>query len=445
MMAAPTWRVLIGDVREQLATLPDASVQCVVTSPPYYGLRNYGVDGQVGLEKTFREYITALLCVFAEVHRVLSDDGTLWLNLGDTYASGKGTCYNPGGNTSSFNVHLKEQNVHPLDRGNKSTLAEVGLKPKDLIGVPWAVAFAMRDAGWYLRSDIIWAKPNPMPESVTDRPTKAHEYIFLMSKNERYYFDQDAVREPHVRMWDDTNGGSWAYGKGDAQRVAERGKAGTHSGQYPVPNPLGANCRTVWTFATQPYPEAHFATFPEALPERCIKAGSRGPGKRCDCDELIATPLGEDRIEDPTLLIGRAGFNRPRLPGQGTRPITRREQRAYAEQLRLSPFRVEMAAAAGQAFEHYLRTDIGGARPIPPKLLEAWLSTGWLATPAPCTCPIEASDIVLDPFCGSGTTGQVAIQLGRSFIGIELNPQYAELARKRIGNAAPLFAAEAVP
>ena len=149
--------------------LRDESVQCVVTSPPYYGLRNYGVKGQLGLEKTYIEYVDAVVQIFRGVHRVLHKDGVLWLNIGASHASGKGTCHNPGGNTSSFNVHLKAQNVHPLDRGNKSTLAEIGLKPKDLTGIPWRVAFALQADGWWLRSDIIWAKPNPMPESVTDR------------------------------------------------------------------------------------------------------------------------------------------------------------------------------------------------------------------------------------------------------------------------------------
>ena len=191
-----TVEILQGDCLELLRTLPDASAHCCVTSPPYWGLRDYGVDGQLGLEKTPEEYVAKMVEVFREVRRVLVDDGTLWLNLGDSYASGKGTCFNPGGGSSSFSVNTKANNVHPLDRGNKSTLAKSGLKPKDLVGTPWRVAFALQADGWYLRQDIIWHKPNPMPESVTDRCTKAHEYIFLLSKNGRYYFDQESILEP---------------------------------------------------------------------------------------------------------------------------------------------------------------------------------------------------------------------------------------------------------
>jgi DNA modification methylase len=191
-----TITILQGDVVEQLRTLPDCSVQCVCTSPPYWGLRDYGVEGQIGLEKTPEGYTQKMVDVFREVRRVLRDDGTLWLNLGDSYASGKGTCYNPGGGEESLGQERKAEGCHPLDRGNKSTLSESGLKPKDLVGIPWRVAFALQSDGWYLRSDIIWSKPNPMPESVTDRPTKAHEYVFLLSKKAKYYYDADAVREP---------------------------------------------------------------------------------------------------------------------------------------------------------------------------------------------------------------------------------------------------------
>ncbi len=190
--------IYTGDCLDVLPTLPAESVQCVVTSPPYYGLRNYQVDGQIGLEATHLEYIEKMVRVFREVWRVLRPDGTLWLNLGDSYASGKGTCFNPGGNTSSFNVHLKAANVHPLDRGNKSALEKVGLKPKDLIGIPWRVAFALQADGWWLRQDIIWHKPNPMPESVKDRCCKSHEYVFLLTKSAKYYFDGEAIKEDAI-------------------------------------------------------------------------------------------------------------------------------------------------------------------------------------------------------------------------------------------------------
>lgn len=185
-----------GDCLTVLPSLPAGSVNCCVTSPPYYGLRDYGVDGQIGLEPTPEAYVARLVEVFREVWRVLKDDGTLWLNLGDSYASGKGTCYNPGGGKDSLGKSRKDAGAHPLDRGNISELKAQGLKPKDLIGIPWRVAFALQADGWYLRQDIIWSKPNPMPESVKDRCTKSHEYIFLLSKSRKYYFDQNAVKEP---------------------------------------------------------------------------------------------------------------------------------------------------------------------------------------------------------------------------------------------------------
>jgi DNA modification methylase len=308
-VSQPTWRVLVGDVRKQLASLSDASVQCCVTSPPYWGLRDYGMPGQIGLEPTPEAFVASLVEVFREVRRVLKDDGVCWLNLGDSYvgaANSGGVNRNDGGPA----VRVVGMNAK---RGD-------GLKPKDLVGIPWRVAFALQADGWYLRSDVIWSKPNPMPESVTDRPTKAHEYIFLLAKSERYFYDQGAIREigteePHIRP---------------ASRMGSKAIVGLKSASPNMDRVLDGtrNARSVWIIATQPYPDAHFATFPEAIPDRCIKAGSR---------------------------IG---------------------------------------------------------------------------------------DTVLDPFTGSGTTGQVAIQCGRSFIGIELNPAYAELARTRIGGAAPLFSTE---
>lgn len=337
----PTWQVLVGDVRECLDSIPKASVQCIVTSPPYWGLRDYGVVGQMGCEKTPAAYVAALMVVCDGLHRVLRDDGTLWINLGDSHQNAKGQA---GG------VDPKQAARRHGLRPNDVSIP--GLKPKDLVGIPWMVAFALRDAGWYLREDIIWAKPNPMPESVRDRPTTAHEYIFLLSKKRRYFYDAEAIRERYapstLRQFEEGYNGHArkAYEGTGAQNASEvkrrivdkqRGHSRRHAGFNDrwdaIPKDAqqigGANCRSVWTIAPANYPEAHFATFPEAIPERCIKAGSR---------------LG---------------------------------------------------------------------------------------------------DTILDPFVGSGTTGQVAVQLGRSFIGIELKPAYADLARARIGGAAPLFAVEA--
>lgn len=251
-----------GDVLDVLRELPPESVQMAVTSPPYYALRDYGVEGQIGLEATPDEYVCRMVGVFHELRRVLRDDGVLWLNIGDTYngSGGAGGDYNKGG--------LKEgQPRYPGHHVN-------GLKPKDLIGIPWMLAFALRADGWWLRSDIIWSKPNPMPESVTDRPTKSHEYLFLLSKRATYYYDADAIREPHLEehlgryksvFWQE--GTKEAAGSG-------RLEAAANTGGFKEPNPAGRNARSVWEITTHGYPGAHFATFPEALVEPCILAGS---------------------------------------------------------------------------------------------------------------------------------------------------------------------------
>jgi DNA modification methylase len=250
------WRVLHGDVRDRLRDLPDGSVQTCVTSPPYWGLRDYGVSGQIGLEQTPDAFVAALVSVFREVRRVLADDGTVWLNLGDSYI---GQIQPPGTEKQSSN------------RGASTALGFIngGLPSKNLVGIPWRVAFALQADGWYLRSDIIWSKPNPMPESVTDRPTKAHEYIFLLSKAARYYYDAEAIKDRSVDAPGKSRGGSLARA-GTDKFIA----ANAHRGDVPVSDGT-ANKRSVWHIATQPYPEAHFATFPEALIEPCILAGSR--------------------------------------------------------------------------------------------------------------------------------------------------------------------------
>lgn len=295
-----------GDALEVLKTIPDESVHCCVTSPPYYGLRDYGVGGQIGLEDTPEKYVGKLVQVFREVRRVLRDDGTLWLNLGDSYngSGGAGGDYSPGG--------LKEGQPKYPGRRIK------GLKPKDLIGIPWMIAFALRSDGWYLRSDIIWHKPNCMPESVTDRPTKAHEYIFLLSKSQRYYYDADAIREPVMSELTQQKV-SFKRNNSKRERAIPGQKYGTHRpNRNDTPVRDTRNKRSVWTVATKPFPKAHFATFPLKLIEPCILAG----------------------------------------------------------------------------------------------------------------CP--AGGTVLDPFVGSGTTLLVATQYHRKSIGIELNPEYIEIAKQRL-------------
>jgi DNA modification methylase len=258
-----TVQILVGDVRQTLSTLPEKSVQCCVTSPPYFGLRDYGVDGQIGLEQTPDEFVAELVSVFREVRRVLRDDGTLWLNLGDSYANDTKW----GGSTSGKHVQAQHGNSG-IGRRRQNT----GLKSKDLIGIPWRVAFALQADGWWLRQDIIWHKPNPMPESVRDRCTKAHEYVFLLSKSERYYWDAEAMQEPAA-------GGT---SKGNGKRLAEQAIArtgGVISGGT-AKSTLGTsadetrNRRSVWTVATRPYKGAHFATFPPNLIRPCVLAGA---------------------------------------------------------------------------------------------------------------------------------------------------------------------------
>jgi len=307
-------RIITGDCREVLASLPDRSVQCCITSPPYFGLRDYGIDGQIGLEQTPEAFVAEMVAVFREVRRVLREDGTLWLNLGDSYSSGGRKTRDPG-----------QSKLHPAftGEGNATTnwRPDDGAKPKDLIGIPWRVAFALQADGWYLRQDIIWHKPNPMPESVTDRCTKAHEYIFLLSKSERYYFDGESVKEPAKVSSKGIRFGGSKYG--DSSDPKHATKSGNVSKEYEK-----ANKRSVWSVNTKPFKGAHFATFPTELVLPCVLAG----------------------------------------------------------------------------------------------------------------CP--AGGGVLDPFNGAGTTGLVALSNGRNYVGVELNPEYVEITRHRLGLLAQTVAFE---
>lgn len=277
-------RIYLGDTLETLKTWPDEFIQCVVTSPPYWGLRDYGVDGQIGLESTPDKYVQKIVDVFRQIRRCLKNDGIVWLNLGDSYAqSGKGG--NPTDSEWSGFVGNNAREITAKHKPSKAT--DIGLKPKDLVGIPWRVAFALQVDGWYLRSDIIWAKPNPMPESVTDRPTKSHEYIFLLTKSERYYYNVDAIKEPSIYFDDNQNGIRPVYkdarsydGKhSDKQRGHGRRHAGFNDrwdlmSKHEQCSAM-RNKRSVWNISTYPYTGAHFATFPEEIPSICIKAGSR--------------------------------------------------------------------------------------------------------------------------------------------------------------------------
>lgn len=286
MQLAKSYVLLRGDCVDMLHALPSQCVQCVVTSPPYFRLRDYGVDGQLGLEATPTEYVAALVEVFREVRRVLRDDGTVWLNLGDSYSH--------AGNGSRDAVRWPKQarNDHRVAHAKKDS----GLKPKDLMGMPWRLAFALQGDGWYLRQDIIWHKPSPMPESVRDRCTKAHEYLFLLSKSARYYYDNEAIKEP-ANGW---NGSKFDVGKtaghlqGRMQKNRPSRAEGEFNGKTEAMAGTGQNAfravtetrnkRSVWTIASEPYAGAHFATFPTKLIEPCILAG-------CPAGDIVLDPF----------------------------------------------------------------------------------------------------------------------------------------------------------
>jgi DNA modification methylase len=383
-----TWRIIEGDCRETLASLPAGSVQTCVTSPPYFGLRDYGHGGQIGLEPTLDEFVAALVGVFREVRRVLRDDGTVWLNLGDSYAnSARG---NAPGDIESSNLSGGGGYQDGIARGGFDKSRLPGVKQKDLLGVPWMVAFALRADGWYLRSDIIWSKPNPMPESVTDRPTKAHEYVFLLSKGPRYSYDADAIRE-EAQDW----------GSRDRSGPLYDGSVGPQSGHTGLRDlnhtESGRNKRSVWTVATQPFPGAHFATFPPKLIEPCILAG---------CPERACGECGApwERIVERT--AADAAAMRPKDPRQF---------------LGASP-----KSTLGHSNSHDGAVRVGQAR-----TLGFAPSCGHDAPHVP--------GVVLDPFAGAGTTGMVALRHGRSFVGCELSADYVRLARDRIIADSPLL------
>lgn len=325
--------IIHGDCLEKLKTLPDESVQTCITSPPYWGLRDYGVEGQIGLEDSLEEFVQKMVQVFREVSRVLKSDGTLWLNLGDNYISRGGAGFQ-GKNGARSERHHTQMNLL------KNTVDKSGLKPKDMAGGPWRVALALQQDGWYLRQDIIWHKPNPMPESVNDRCTKAHEYIFLLSKSEKYFYDAEAIKEEvtgnshprgtgvHAKV---KTPAGWETGAGNHNSLIGRHKPKQNESfsRSVVGLVEKRNKRSVWTVPTEAMPDAHFATYPRALITPCVLAASR--------------------------------------PG----------------------------------------------------------------------------DTVLDPFFGSGTTGLVAQNNHRKYIGIELNPEYIKIAERRLDGS--LFSLEANP
>jgi len=333
------------------------SVDCVVTSPPYWGLRDYGIDNGIGLEPTPEEYCANMVEVFREVWRVLKPTGTLWLNLGDSYA----------GSTTHGTRQMPN-----------------GLKSKDLVGIPWRVAFALQADGWYLRSDIIWSKPNPMPESVTDRPTKAHEYVFLLTKSPRYYYDADAISEKGTSAI-----GSIAGYAGYTARAKAMGRepSGNEANGIVAFNSGNRNKRSVWEITTKGYPEAHFATYPEKLVEPCILAGTSEKGVCAECGKPW-----EREVE-------RISMGRSYATGK-------------------SQAKREQGLATG--FSGY---DDGSSSPV-------FHTIGWQPT---CDCNADTIPAtVLDPFVGSGTTLAVAQRLGRKAVGTDLSAEYIALATKRL-------------
>jgi len=384
----PTQRIIQGDCIEGMRTLPDASVHCCVTSPPYWGLRDYGHAGQIGLEETPEAYVARMVEVFREVRRVLRDDGTLWLNLGDSYNGIGGPGKQNGGPIGPTAAVAIE--------GTKGRRIS-GLKPKDLVGIPWRVAFALQADGWWLRQDIIWHKPNPMPESVRDRCTKAHEYVFLMTKSERYFYDAEAVSEASSQ----SAAAEW-YRKNKVNRIKPAG-ATTLDGNPNHQSGLdGESCRgqtrnrrSVWTVTTKPYSGAHFATMPPDLVEPCILAG---------CPEQCCPMCG-------------AGYERVTARQKGDSEASERPKKTAGMASKTSTL-----SLSGNGSKEW--ADRGGKR----------LTLGW--QPA-CDCSAAGTEpgTVLDPFAGSGTTLAVAAELGRSGIGCELNPEYIELANQRIAKS----------
>jgi len=440
--------IIQGDVLSVLKTLPDNFVQCVVTSPPYYNLRDYGtakwnggdpecdhsaakeksrydyslvsspiqddsrtgtdapkwkdicsscgaikIDSQIGLEKTPEEYVEKIVDVCREIRRVLRNDGTFWLNLGDSYnGSGK------AGENSEYQVRHTEFGKPSKEKSRFGKPTNIkGLKHKDIIGIPWRVAFALQADGWWLRQDIIWSKPNPMPESVTDRCTKSHEYIFLLTKSAHYYYDAEAIKEKALTdpgvTWDDrkkvgATAGNWYASKNCQRAVHGDGSVGSNL----TPQDGKRNHRSVWNITTKPFKGAHFAVFPPEIPETCIKAGTSLIG----CCPICKSPVKR--------VIKR---NNPSKESNNGKDMTG-----------------GTAKTGNPQTSKGLHRNNGG-------VYSSAVTDGWEKTcehifdPVPCT--------VLDPFSGSGTTGFVAKKLGRDFIGIELNPEYIKISKKRLG------------
>ena len=413
-----TVRFMVGDALSQLAKLPNESVHCVVTSPPYWGLRAYkGDPGMIGLEPTFDEHLENLVAVFREVRRVLRSDGTLWLNYGDVYASA------PNGRSAADTKAAGNDDRTFRDKPINNV--QGFWKPKDLLMMPARVAIALQADGWWLRSEIIWHKPNPMPESCKDRPTSAHDKMFLLTKSARYFYDAEAVRENstgrHLFSGDARSGSVPGQGPDKGKKTEDNGSA---------------NLRNVWTIATHAYSEAHFATFPPALVEPCIKAGTSAKGVCGECGAPLVRDVALTRLDESRPQTRRAmelarkhGLTAHHIEAIRSTGVTDAgKARTTQTGTDKNTERVKaLAAEAKEALGGYFREF----------LLMRPETTGWSPSCDHDTPRVQAT--VLDPFAGSGTVGLVADRLQRDAILIEISPEYAEMARRRIADDAGLL------
>ncbi len=427
-----TWDIRNGHVIDELREMPAGSVHCIVTSPPYWGLRDYGLPPSqwaavsfspmpglpvievpemeccLGLEPDPWAFIGHLVEVFRECRRVLRDDGTCWINMGDCYAAGTSSDRVPS-KVDGYGKHGYWSNPNIKKRVHTPTL-----KAKDLVGQPWRLAFALQSDGWWLRSDIIWHKPNPMPESIKDRPTKSHEYIFLMSKSEKYFYDDEAIKEPAVKAGKVIHSyGSGAKNRGDVSEVNDQ-RTRTGIANWNKPVPATRSKRSVWTVTTRGYPEAHFATFPVDLIAPCVKAGTSIRGCCPTCGAAVQR------------IVEKISSDEPPVNGWDTEPGThgREKRRKWdATDKQSSGRRIidNVAKARAEGADH--------DNPSPGSV-----TVGWKAG---CECQEQETVqcTVLDVFAGSAATGEAAMFAGADFIGIDLNPDYCELSRKRLADA----------
>lgn len=374
-----TVRIITADVFDGLAQIDADSVDCVVTSPPYWGLRDYGTTGQIGLESTLGEHLEVMVRVFGEVRRVLKPAGTVWLNYGDCYAA------TPSG---SFGKGNNGRGMQGGEFKTNKPFSTVGgyFKPKDLCMMANRLAIALQDDGWWVRSEIIWHKPNPMPESVTDRPTSVHEKIWLLTKSQRYWYDAEAVREAR-------QGNTHSRGTKRTPPIDAAGQGHKDWVKYMTADDdlQDRNLRNVWTIPTHSFSQAHFATFPPDLVEPCIKAG---------CPEIVCAKCGAPHVRNISVTYDNPGGRTT----NGPRSLERRHETAGFD-----------------------------------KRLEKRVETLGFSPSCKCAAGVVANGVVLDPFGGSGTVGMVADRLGRDAILIELNPEYAAMAERRIKGDAPLF------